>query len=739
MLLRWPQNHIEPQHLNHWISSSIKDDTFLQQTIELLDEWTEIWISEEESTHLKTLLRRGEVDLVYRYLDLQLSYRIAKDKDILHDSLELEKQLEEYLKHPTKCHFLLEVGIRCIQHTLYCWFQKLQIECPPEFKNLKEADLSKKIQRVLKNILKEQSFSIAVKDKLFIQDFLDRLQKSDDDLEYLNQFCSCIEQLDLWERALQDILASIELLPSKIEEAATLALQLDYFENELLSFHQYLGKTLTTLITPILTDTQRAITIGKFRHYFQLINNHYGKLKGKLLGKELDLHLCCMCHYAEKVGESWPINNQLLKIPEKKSDQLPSQSEESLLIFTCGGGRGHLSTASAMAECSKNNYHILAASTLEETLASSDVVRKMILDLSQEKLYNRLLRNEEFEWLKLIISIGPFFILMQQENIERLIRLEVLKQNPQMIISCVTIMNSMILNVAKELDLPVLFVTTDLDTTYFIKGMEQKTCDLTYPRYRMTLSYENPEMRSIMEKQIPKNRIHVSGFPVRSSFKEEIPEERDTLTRKNFKILKNEQLILVMMGGNAGLATERYAAILASLNEEDIHAINEGEFNLHVLCLCGDQSVSENREMLTRINHLHPKCKKIKIHGIGATDQIAELMHIAEALITKPGGCATSEALTKKLPMIFHAPFALMSWEVFNMKFCIKMNMGARFRMSNVKSLFKNGLQKNKKRLIPLIKKALERRAELKTNPLAFEKKDFHHEFLMLVKSLLNR
>lgn len=211
MHLRWPQNHIEPQHLNHWISSSIQDETFLQETNGLLDEWNEIWISAEECRHLKTLVTRGEIDLVYRYLDLQLSYRVAKDKDILHDSIELEKHLNLYLTNPHKSHFLLEVGIRCIQHTLYTWFQSLQIEFPAEFNNLKEADLSKKIQRTLKNILKQQSLSLNIRDKLFLEDFLKELQKSDDELEYLNQFCSCIEQLNLWEKTLSDIQEDLEI------------------------------------------------------------------------------------------------------------------------------------------------------------------------------------------------------------------------------------------------------------------------------------------------------------------------------------------------------------------------------------------------------------------------------------------------------------------------------------------------------------------------------------------------
>ncbi|HSX12100.1 MAG TPA: hypothetical protein VLF61_01255, partial [Rhabdochlamydiaceae bacterium] len=508
MLLRWPQNHIEPQHLNHWISSSIQDETFLEQTIALLDEWNEIWISEEECTHLKTLLLRGEVDLVYRYLDLQLSYRLAKDKDILHDSIELEKQLSLYLTNPHKSHFLLEVGIRCIQHTLYSWFDLLNVESPSEFKNLKEADLSKKIQRILKNILKEQSFSLTVQDKLFLEDFLKQLQNSDDELEYLNRFCSCIEQLNLWEQTLCEIEADLQEIASNKDRSGPLSLQCDFFERELSNFHKYLGKALSSSIFPILTETQRAIVIGKFRKNFQKINDAYGALRSKLFDEPQSVHLCCMCHFAENINEFWPVNNRVIDLQEEAVPPSKNQlsNNPSLLIFTCGGGKGHLSTAKAMAEYTNRHCHILVASTLEETLASSDLLKKMLLDFSQEKLYNRLLKNEEFEWLKLMYSVGPFFIMMQQENIERLIRLEVLKQNPDMIISCFPIMNAMFLNVAKELDLPVLFVTTDLDTRFFIKNMDKMTCDLNYPRYRMTLAYEDPEMRHIMEKTIPREK-----------------------------------------------------------------------------------------------------------------------------------------------------------------------------------------------------------------------------------------
>jgi processive 1,2-diacylglycerol beta-glucosyltransferase len=530
-----------------------------------------------------------------------------------------------------------------------------------------------------------------------------------------------MEQLTLWEQTLAEIETDLQ----KMAKGAS-SLQLGFFERELTHFHHYLGASLAASIFPALTETQRAIVIGRFRKGFQKINDAYAKLKG-----DQPIHLCCMCHFAERISEFWPINNRVIALQEELPSVSRAASCSSILIFTCGGGRGHLSTTTAMAEYTQKACHILVANTLEETLAKSDVFKKILLDFSQEKLYNSLLKNEEFEWLKLMYSIGPFFLMLQQENIERLIRLEALKQNPDMIISCFPIMNAMFLNVAKELDLPVLFVTTDLDTRFFIKNMDQATCDLHYPRYRMTLAYDDLEMRRIMEKKIPREKIHVTGFPVRDAFHK---QGDAAAIRAHFGVQEGAKIILVMMGGNASPAIKKYAAILAELTDQDLMELNAP--SLHVICLCGDPSNLENRKMAEEVNCLAPMSPRVKIQGIPATEKIAELMQIAEALITKPGGCTTNEALARKLPMIFHAPFALMSWEVFNMKFCIKQNMGARFKLLGA-GFFKNRLRRNKERLVPLLKEAFERRRA--PSPSLPDKNNFQKEFMYLVDCLLNK
>jgi processive 1,2-diacylglycerol beta-glucosyltransferase len=755
MQLNWPQNqnlYEDTKTLTRCFLTS--DDIFLEETLTLLDECKNRLLSEEECENLKKLAKRGELVVVDRYLDLQLGDRLSEENDDLfsfatqvQESWLLANALGKYVLCPQESDFLAELTIKWVQKSLYTWLASLKIAIPVELRNLDEADPLGKMRQILEHILKMQNSSLDLKDKLFIEELLKGIEQNKDTLSYLTLFFSSLEQLNFWEERLietRDRLIHLREIPLEVREISVLKENLASFEREILSFHEDLGHVISHLICGPLSEPQKSIIIGKFRRSFQEINNAYGDFKGKLLGIQTDEHLCCMCHFSKNITMNWPIKNAVIDLYEGNppiqkqeiaSDHPRQNSTSSILIFTCGGGAGHLSATKAMGQSASGKYHVLVASTLEDTLAANDILRKLTFDFTGEKFYNHLMKNEEFEWVKLITSLGPFFYMMQQKRIEYLIRLEVLKQSPDMLISCFPLMNAMILNVAKEFNLPLLIVPTDLDSTLFMKGMNPTTCDLNYPNYRITLSYEDPEMRNIIECIIPKNRIDVSGFPVRGAFNQEYSREEMEQVRKKFQIPENEKVILVMMGGNAGRSIETYADIFADCTDEDLVECNE---KLHIVCICGDQRVTENQEMKDRINNLVPKSSQIKIKGIPGTAEIAKLMSIADVLISKPGGCSTNEAIARKLPMIFHAPFALMDWEVFNMKFAIRNKIGARFKIqSNTATLFNGGMKKNKKKLLPLIKDALNRRNELKNGGALFEKKDFGKEFLRLVKELI--
>jgi len=545
---------------------------------------------------------------------------------------------------------------------------------------------------------------------------------------------------DYWEEITKEIerrIRNMTALPLKVESYELLHSRLAILEKQLTTFQEDLWKAVSLFLPSTLSEIEYARKIGIFRKRFQEINNAYGELKAKLLGTAVDEHLLCHCHFSSRLSH-WPINNRVIDIHEQTPPNpscIQKQSKASLLVFTCGGGHGHLSATKAMGQNVFGKYHVLVANTLEETLASYDVLKKLPFDFSQEKLYNYLLKNEKFKLLKLIVSLGPLNFRLHQKKIEHLIRLEVLKQNPDMLISCIPFINSMILNVAKEFNLPFLVVTTDLDARSFSSGMTANVCDLNYPHYRFALAYDVPEMRELVESFIPKERICISGFPVRPAFNEEMSEDANLRIRQKYRIENNAKVILIMMGGNAGLATENYARILAAIKDEELK--EDMPQKLHILCLCGDQRIVADQEMYARINALCPKSSQVTIQGIPATSEIDKLMSIADILITKPGGCTTNEALAKNLPTIFHAPFALMDWEIFNMEFCIKQKMGARFKLqSHLGHLTHGEIIRNKIRLLPLIKEAFKQKVAVKEKVL-LEKKDFKNEFVELVDQLL--
>jgi processive 1,2-diacylglycerol beta-glucosyltransferase len=537
---------------------------------------------------------------------------------------------------------------------------------------------------------------------------------------------------------------AIEALHQKIHhfthvDAQDLNHKLSLLEQEITASLHHLSDILSSQVAS-LPDLERAIQIGLFRKQFHDLNTAYGRLKSKLLKKPCDEHLCCMCHFSPIKREGKPINNNIIDMHEGRilNPSPTEQSTLSMLVFTCGGGQGHISATKSLGQNAYNKFHMLVADTLEDTLAPSDLLKKIHLNFSHEKLYNYLLKHEKFKLLKLVTSGGSIFYSMQQKKIEQLIRLEVLKQKPNMLISCIPLMNSMILNIAKEFNLPLIIVSTDLDTKEFIKGMNPRSCDLNYPHYRLALAYEDPDMRAIAEKVLPKDKIHVTGFPVRAPFNEEFSDEKIVKMRQKYGVDKKDRVVLIMMGGNAGLVIEQYAEILATITEEEFTTLDTTNTPITVICLCGNPKVAADQKMCERINQLAAKCQSIQIKGIPSSPEVAELMSISDVIITKPGGCTTNEALIKKLPMIFHAPFALMEWEVFNMQFSIKNHMGQRFKLQT-HGLHQSSheIHRNKLRLLPLLKNALKRKEELRKGSDSLERKHFPTEFIKLTNQLL--
>ena len=196
-------------------------------------------------------------------------------------------------------------------------------------------------------------------------------------------------------------------------------------------------------------------------------------------------------------------------------------------------------------------------------------------------------------------------------------------------IICTHIFAAQVINELKRrgrlLDIPTVGIVTDYTVHPFWE-------DVTYIEY-INIASELLTQRALI-KNITQQRICSFGIPIQKKFatKTECCRAREALD-----IPQNKRTILVMAG---------------SMGYGDMPEIISGILNYDksftVLAVCGN-----NKKLLKK---LESKGYGDNVRLFGFTDQISLLMDAADCIVTKPGGLSTSEAMSKKLPMVLINP-----------------------------------------------------------------------------------
>ena len=141
------------------------------------------------------------------------------------------------------------------------------------------------------------------------------------------------------------------------------------------------------------------------------------------------------------------------------------------------------------------------------------------------------------------------------------------------------------------------------------------------------------------ELGIPQHKVLVSGIPIDPVFSQS--KNRELLIVKH-KLEGNVPTILVSAGGFGVGPIEHLIQSLLKVPTKS-----------QVLAVCGRSE--ELRERLHKIVADRPTTN-VKIHVLGFTKEMDELMSVADMVIGKPGGLTTSEALAKGLPFVIVNP-----------------------------------------------------------------------------------
>ncbi|MDP4176885.1 MAG: glycosyltransferase [Bacillota bacterium] len=317
------------------------------------------------------------------------------------------------------------------------------------------------------------------------------------------------------------------------------------------------------------------------------------------------------------------------------------KKQTDILILTASFGLGHNSVAKAIAEQTIKLRPNLNVTTID--------LLDLIFPASKYNFYKKY----DF-FIKHITPVYNFFYTIKKSNSnslpDKFIYLTKLNQmscflqdiNPKLIVSTFPICSGLVSKFKDKNNSNIPLVTCITDVVHSMEWIHPNT-----DRYFVATN----SIKSILiTKGIHKDKIKVTGVPVRHNFLEYTPH-----VQNNEKICKE---LLIMGGGLGNLKLDN--GFFSWLNyKEGIHSTiitgkNESLYNSLIN--------EKNEKNLNNINI------------VGFTNDVADYMKNSDLLITKAGGISIFEAIYMELPMIIVAPS--MGQEIENAKFIKNYSLG---------------------------------------------------------------
>lgn len=365
----------------------------------------------------------------------------------------------------------------------------------------------------------------------------------------------------------------------------------------------------------------------------------------------------------------------------------------SILLYTCNYGAGHKMATQGIME-SLPDCDIEVIDIYDGPLRSLDPLRKSAPQFSNEKLYNLMAKKEYNHLLNFAGRIAPRALAWQKSKMEDLLSCVIANTKPDLVISCIPLVNSVLLSATQKLNIPFLVVTTDIDIKAFCYGFEDHKSLESRKKFRISVPYAAENWYHHFGRELPLTAQYALqysfGYPTRLSFSLPIEETVLDQVRKEYQILPDENVILVMMGGNTAKGALAYGKQLVQMNDKEIDTII-GKDNLkdkiRLICLCGDLGNQENQALLYQLSNLNSAKEKpnnrVVIFACAGTSKIAELVSLPElfTVISKPGGSTVNEMIKKRVPMIYHVSSVPLDWELGNMQYGEKQGYGKSYKI----------------------------------------------------------
>ena len=359
---------------------------------------------------------------------------------------------------------------------------------------------------------------------------------------------------------------------------------------------------------------------------------------------------------------------------------------KKILILYGSYGGGHLSAAKTLQTYFQENYQDVNV----EIIDCIEYINKHLNKVSTEA-YKEFAKKMPWVWKRVYnkSKSGALAFLSTTNNKILSLKLKKLleEEKPDLVISTHPFATTMCAYL-KEKE-KVNFKLATILTDYHIHPQW-----LVLNLYNDVYFVANEQMKmDMISYNIDDDKIFVSGIPISERFLE--PKNKTEIFN-SFGLDENKKTLLFFAGGEFGLGRNTTFLLFRTF----IRLFSE----MQIVAISGkNKNMKAKFEKIIDQTNSHDRVKLLEY-----TDKVPELMYIATAIVTKPGGLTVSEALASKKPLILINP--IPGQEEENAQFLVDNNVAILIKDSDnisrtIKYLFKADKIENMGKSIDILSK----------------------------------
>lgn len=305
-----------------------------------------------------------------------------------------------------------------------------------------------------------------------------------------------------------------------------------------------------------------------------------------------------------------------------------ARPEVLLIVLDAGGGHRAAARALAAAAGAAPREWTFRVVNLQEILAPLDFARRFT-GLPLEDTYNAMVRRQWTRFLVPLLRGFQWGIRQQRRALVKLVAAYLAATKPAVIVSLIPNFNGVLAEACREAAPATPFVVVLTDFADFPPHFWMEP-ELEH----VVVGSEQAEAQARTAGLADSAVSRVSGMILHPRFHVPDPAARQRM-RRELGIGAEDFAVLVLFGGKGSPEIHPLCAALLGQSPR-----------WHVMAVCGD-----NPRLQASVGELQ-QASGGRLHCLGFTDRVQELMAAADVLATKPGPGSLAEAFHSRVPVV---------------------------------------------------------------------------------------